>query len=116
MDGNNAYECFIEMYWDKGIKICHIDLLPPKKRQFLHQHQRAGVRLTTLILKPGFRGQGIGSQIIAFLKRKCDKINSYLVVPMGTTKYPNRLRSFYKRNGLEQEFIDGFEYWTYNNK
>jgi len=99
---SNHLDYFIYMYWDRAIKHCSIDPIYNTERRLV------SFRLSTLILKPGYRGAGIGSQILAYLKRSGYKI----IIPMGVGN-KKRLRNFYERNGFKQTFIKDFEYYIY---
>lgn len=102
--GMNYCENLIMSYWGNGIK--HLSIEP----------KHGVIELRTLILKPGFRDQKIGSQIITYLKRWCDRESRRLLVPMGTSFHPERLRNFYRKNDLTQATINDYEYWVYNYK
>ena len=109
MNPYGRFEYFITEYWGYAIKYFTLEIETNIREDII------GFRLSTLILKHGYRNNKVGSAILMYLKRRCDDMHIYLIVPFGVTHNPERLRNFYKRNGLTQMFnSDGFEYFTYN--
>lgn len=115
---HNTYEAAVYKILGPAIKTLSIDLSyvlrdereNPYGVRFGHPTR---LRLSTLILKRGYRNRGIGSKIISYLKAICNHDEIDLIIPFGQTRERERLRNFYIKNGLTQKFINDFEYFIY---
>lgn len=107
----NRYESIIIKKVGVAIKIISIDVDFKSTR-----NGKMVIRLTTLVIKRGYRHLGIGNKILEYLKAVCDEENNSLIAPLGgnTSKQRVNLRRFYLNAGLRLEYIDDYEYYVYN--